>query len=333
MWFAMALATPVIDAPTDAPPRQAHPLPGAPEAPIVNGREEPGYPSAVGLGALEQTLCTGNLVSPRVVLTAAHCTIDLPVELITTIGRVYLDPIPSDDRSLAVLSVSVHPAYVRLSNEPGQQTLGENDVAVLELAEPAPVAPVWFREAPLEDGDVVGRTLVSVGYGDDGAGNSSIRRSAELVIDRMDPMFLVSRASGNPDHTSICSGDSGGPQFRVGPDGRVEQWAVHSWASERCSGETGSTRTDVVADWIREQVARVEGSDDPCTWTAPEDGTCDAACAEVDPDCEATDSGTASAALPNALAAGCATAPGGAWAAWLMLLLMARRRAADRPGW
>ena len=45
----------------------------------------------------------------------------------------------------------VHPDYVPLTNGVLGQTLGENDVAVLILAEDAPVEPVWFRTEPLKE--------------------------------------------------------------------------------------------------------------------------------------------------------------------------------------
>ena len=44
---------------------------------IINGQKESGYPSAVSLGVVNEqgqgfSGCTGNLITPRVVLTAAH---------------------------------------------------------------------------------------------------------------------------------------------------------------------------------------------------------------------------------------------------------------------
>ena len=41
---------------------------------IVNGQVEVGYPSVVLLkDRLGQTQCTGSIVAPKVILTAAHC--------------------------------------------------------------------------------------------------------------------------------------------------------------------------------------------------------------------------------------------------------------------
>ena len=46
----------------------------APEAePLRNAETENGVPSAVGLGAFGFTACSGSLITPRIVLSAAHC--------------------------------------------------------------------------------------------------------------------------------------------------------------------------------------------------------------------------------------------------------------------
>ncbi len=253
--------------------------------PIMNGVEELEHPAAVGLGldGLGVTICSGSLITPELVLTAAHCTADFPEELVTALGVAFFGTRPLESDSRPIADVLVHPAYLRL--DPEGSTLGEYDVALIRLGEPANVDPVWFREARFTD-DVEGTTVVSVGWGVDENDVSYVKRSAELVVDELDPMFLISRASKNPNSTSICSGDSGGPQYEVQPDGSLLQWSVHSWASTRCQGESGSVRTDVVADWILEHVADVHGAPDRCTaWGQYGDGVCDSDCAEPDPDC------------------------------------------------
>ena len=58
---------------------------------IVNGQQEYGFPSVVSLGAEfgdnAFSACTGNVITPKLVLTAAHCSGDLPMEAVLSFGK------------------------------------------------------------------------------------------------------------------------------------------------------------------------------------------------------------------------------------------------------
>ena len=251
--------------------------------PVINGDIEAGYQAAVGLGAGGFTLCSGSIITPRIILTAAHCSADLPPELIVAFGEAYVGTESSQpDYRLSFADGMTHPDYRPLSGS----FLGEYDIGVLVLAEDSPVAPVWPRLTRLKDREVDDAEVVSVGYGLTETESSGQKRSATLVVDEMDDMFLISFVASNPGGTSICSGDSGGPQYHINEDGEIEQWAVHSWADGACGFQSGSTRTDVAADWILEQIESVHGTTDRCAiFSAYGDGTCDTDCELPDIDC------------------------------------------------
>jgi hypothetical protein len=62
-------------------------------------------------------------------------------------------------------------------------------------------------------------------------------------------------------------------------------WGVHSWGDQNCAILSGSTRTDLFAEWIVDQIEAEYGTRDVCEvneWY--DDGTCDV-CDEPDPDC------------------------------------------------
>ena len=298
--------------------------------PIVNWEREDGFESAVSLGAEFHgeafSACSGNLITSRIVLSAAHCSADLPTSVLLDMGRVFFgDDVNDADHVMELESVTVHPDYVAL--ESGTSNTGEYDLGVIVLTEDAPIRPtpirreLWSREELPAD-------IVSVGFGTTNGATgrgSGKKRSADLTVDDMDRMFLYSHSDTNPDNAQICSGDSGGPQFQWWED----QWfqvAVHSWGDGDCEVLSGSTRVDKNEEWILDQIEETHGTRDWCDAAGLYgDGACDDFCEEVDPDC-IEDTGVEDGGA--GLGCGCAQAPGPIQSApWLLALLgLVRRR-------
>lgn len=320
---------------------------------IVNGREETAFPATVAIGAqlgeYTMAVCTGSLITPEVVLSAAHCGSDYPPELVVQVGAAFFGSrVDNSEQIVGFDSFVVHPDYVPLdsggsfSGSYNWDDLGQNDVALLVLSEPVDVQPVWFRTEPLDD-VAVGQTVTSVGFGvTSGSGSGSgIKRSAELQIDVISDMFLISYSSSNPNDANVCSGDSGGPQYHLSGD-IWTQWSVHSWADAACTSQSGSTRTDVVSGWILDELEALYGTRDRCEiWDIYDDGICDEDCDAPDPDCatdEVLDTGEPTVTPPKSGSAeeaeGCAcssssgSAPVGTYL--LLLSLVCWRRGANR---
>ena len=260
---------------------------------LVNAETEDEFLFTVALGAEFGTnsfsACTGSLITPEVILTAAHCGGDFPIELVISAGRAFFGSDVSSAESVGFDDGILHPDYVELSNGIGG-SLGQNDIGVLVLAEPVDwVDPVWIATESIEE-IADGATVTSIGFGvsnSNGAG-SGIKRSAELVVDSVDEIFLYSNSVTNDNNANVCSGDSGGPQ--VYWDGeKYVQWAVHSWADQNCTAQSGSTRVDTVSEWVLDQLEDVHGTRDRCEmWGLYGDGVCDADC-DSDPDCARDD--------------------------------------------
>ena len=203
---------------------------------IINGEVENGLSAVISIGtdALGDPIsfCTASVIAPRVVLTAAHCTEFIPVELLTIAGRAFFGTdINAPTHTLNFEAVYLHPAYVELAN--GGEQLPEYDLSVLILAEDAPVQPMWWRTEAVTDADV-GSPLLSVGFGLDERNRSGVKRSAPLQLDGYDEQFVIVRNASNAAGANICSGDSGGPQLIW--DEQVDDWrqlAVHSWGRHR----------------------------------------------------------------------------------------------------
>jgi secreted trypsin-like serine protease len=257
--------------------------------PIVNGELEDEFPAAVGLGAFNFTACSGSLITPRLVLTAAHCGADIPLELVVQAGSAYFGSSPATSfEEIGFVNMTVHPDYEELESGVMGGSLGANDMAILELAYDAETEPIWFNTETLNR-EFVGSEVTSVGFGitSDEDDAQSTKRSAVLTVADLDKMFIFSNNATNENAANICSGDSGGPQYWWDEDNeRYLQLSVHSWGDSNCIVQSGSTRTDVTSEWILGVVEDVHGTTDVCEINGQYgDNVCDAFCDDVDPDC------------------------------------------------
>ncbi|WP_228980279.1 FG-GAP-like repeat-containing protein [Streptomyces sp. DH12] len=194
--------------------------------------------------------CTGVLVDPQWILTAASCFSDNPAQ-----------PFPAPAGAPA-LKTTVVVGRADLTGTAGTQTevtevvpRADRDVVMARLAKPVtgvdPVVPA--ATAPTQ-----GETLRVLGYG---------RTKTTWVPDRLHsgaftvqetatgPTVKVASAGG-----TICRGDAGGPALRT-TDGKVELVALNSasWQGGCHGTDPAETRTDAVEtrvddlrDWIRQ---------------------------------------------------------------------------------
>ena len=196
-----------------------------------------------------QSRCTGALIRPDVVLTAAHCVADVASRTVAPASAVKFIAGRRGDFNIGVVgakAISVHPGYFATGARYGERQV-RTDVARITLIRPIPDVDA-FRVAYTP---AIGAEVALLSYSERRQSRLSIQSPCRIRDRKTE--FLELDCTSSP-------GASGAPYFTIGRDGSARLVGVNSGRRTRGASPTAlALAFDHLRDFIGPTGGRAAG--------------------------------------------------------------------------